>query len=192
MLPSLFTYLFQKQRKCQPHIFKMDWVSGYFHHEVSEQRLIQKVHYYYFYRGLCIFAHAVYSLMHQVLWVCKSGFCCESPPSPLHGIKVQDPKSCVLVKWKLRHPISPGCHSVQHHQVTSQATDPPAQKNLHHPLWKLKFFFRCKALPVFYLLTVHHSWIYFYSIFFLWYIISTHLTGECTQGLRKSCFKTIW
>lgn len=91
--------------------------------------------------------------------------------------------------------------SVSHHWVTSQSTASPIQKNQHlleHLLWELSLQIPPSLLSpncssqTFRFFSLLNLFLKPFFFFFLWYIISTHLTGERTQDLWKSCFKTTW
>lgn len=81
---------------------------------MSEQSLIQKTFFqlYTCSKRSCIFTYAVCVPMYCVLWEGKSGFCWACPPALLNGIRITDSKSWILVRRKLRCPMSSGHHSV--------------------------------------------------------------------------------
>lgn len=146
----------------------------------------------------CIFMYAVCVPMHWAVWASDSSFCCACPQP--HWMKSQIPNPEFW--WKVRSGIpshlamallsSTGHllgHSFFHSEETASSTwlfSMAADFSFPNCFF---LFPNCSSQAFRFFLLLH---LFFKPFFFLWYIISTHLTGECTQDIGKSCFKTTW
>lgn len=111
-----FTYLFQKQWKCQINSYKTGWFWGCFHNlgvwfGVPRKNLVQRVDFELDMspKRSCIFMYAVYVCLCTELSEWGTDFCCECSQSPWMESNFQIPS--LVFWWEVSSGVL-GCHGV--------------------------------------------------------------------------------